>query len=65
MKSRDEYLNITQAAEFLKVHPSTLRNWDKWDILKPFRNPKNNHRFYKKEDLIKFLDDIFCPISRD
>jgi DNA-binding transcriptional MerR regulator len=44
----------------LGVSPMTLRNWDKQDKLKPYRNPINGYRLYKKEDLLGVLRSIKC-----
>ena len=51
-----EYLTIKQVSELLKVHPNTLRNWDKNGTLKPIRIGERKIRRYKKEDVIKFLE---------
>lgn len=51
-----EYLTITQACELLQVHPNTLRNWDKKGVLKANRIGIRGIRRYKREDLIKFME---------
>ncbi len=51
-----EYLTLKQVSELLKVHPNTLRNWDKNGTLKPIRIGERKIRRYKKEDVIKFLE---------
>ncbi|MEX0881583.1 MAG: helix-turn-helix domain-containing protein [Candidatus Saccharimonadales bacterium] len=51
-----EYLTLKQVSELLKVHPNTLRNWDKNGTLKPIRIGEKRIRRYKKEDVIKFLE---------
>lgn len=51
-----EYLTLKQVSELLKVHPNTLRNWDKNGILKPIRIGERKIRRYKKEDVKKFLE---------
>lgn len=50
-----EYLTLKQVSELLKVHPNTLRNWDKNGTLKPIRIGERKIRRYKKADLMKFL----------
>lgn len=50
-----EYLTLKQVSELLKVHPNTLRNWDKNGTLKPIRIGERKIRRYKKEDVIKFV----------
>jgi len=51
-----EYLTIAQACELLQVHPNTLRNWDKKDVLKAHRLGVRGIRRYKRDDLIKFME---------
>jgi transcriptional regulator, merR family len=51
-----EYLTLKQVSELLKVHPNTLRNWDKNGTLKPIRIGERKIRRYKKEDIKKFLE---------
>ena len=58
MKRFDEYMRIKEAAEFLGVTPNTLRNWEKEDKIKVYRNPQNSYRLYKKEDLEQLLNEI-------
>ncbi len=58
MKRFDEYMQIKEAAEFLGVTPNTLRNWEKEDKIKVYRNPQNSYRLYKKEDLELLLNKI-------
>lgn len=56
MKEISEYLTLKEVSELLKVHPNTLRNWDKNGTLKPIRIGERKIRRYKKEDVIKFLE---------
>lgn len=51
-----EYLTLKQVSELLKIHPNTLRNWDKNGTLKPIRIGERKIRRYKKEDVIKFIE---------
>lgn len=50
-----KYLTIKKAAKLLHVTPLTLRNWDKKGILKPYRNPANNYRVYRLDQIENFL----------
>ena len=52
------YLTIKEAAEMIGVSPLTLRNWDRDGKLKASRNPINNYRLYKLEDIRAFLRKI-------
>lgn len=51
-----EYLTLKQACELLQVHPNTLRAWDKKGILVAIRIGERKARRYKKDDLLKFLE---------
>ena len=51
-----EYLTLKEVSDLLKVHPNTLRNWDKSGILKPIRIGERKIRRYKKTDVIKFVE---------
>jgi len=50
-----ELLTLKEACEILKVHPNTLRQWDKNGILKAVRFGNRKDRRYKKEDLLDLL----------
>lgn len=39
----------------LGVTPLTLRNWDKKRILSAYRNPVNNYRVYRSDQIQMFL----------
>lgn len=54
----DEYLTVSQAAEFLGVSPSTLRNWDNAGKVRAGRHPVNGYRLYRRQDLQKLLDKL-------
>lgn len=51
-----EYLTMQEVVNILKVHPNTLRNWDKEGTLKAVRIGKRNIRRWKKTDILKFLE---------
>ncbi|MCA9388950.1 helix-turn-helix domain-containing protein [Candidatus Berkelbacteria bacterium] len=51
-----ELLTLAEAAEQLKVHPNTLRNWDKSGLLVAKRIGVRGLRRYAKEDLVKLLE---------
>ena len=53
-----KYLKIKEVSELLGVTSLTLRNWDKEGKLKALRNPINNYRIYKPEDIELFLRKI-------
>ena len=47
----NKYLSIKEAAEILDVTPLTLRNWDKRGTLTAYRNPINNYRVYRRDQI--------------
>ena len=53
-----KYLSIKQAAGRIGVTPLTLRNWDKKRILTSYRNPINNYRVYRADQIELFLRRI-------
>lgn len=53
-----QFLTVHDASSLLGVSPSTLRNWDKTGKLKSQRNPYNDYRIYKKEDIEKILSTL-------
>ena len=55
MPKLDEYLQITEAAEFLGVCRNTLRNWGSSGKITEHRHPVNNYRLYKISDLRRLL----------
>lgn len=53
-----QFLNVKQVAKILGVTPLTVRNWDKRGKLEAYRNPINNYRVYKVDDVEKLLEEI-------
>ncbi len=51
-----ELITIKEAANILKVHPNTLRLWDKKRILPAVRIGERKIRKYKKEDIFKLIN---------
>lgn len=54
-KKIQELLTLKDACEILKVHPNTLRQWDKKGILVAIRIGEKRARRYRKEDIEKFI----------
>lgn len=54
----NKYLNIQEASKILGVTPLTLRNWDKKGMLAAYRNPANNYRVYRKDQIELFVRKI-------
>jgi DNA (cytosine-5)-methyltransferase 1 len=50
----ERVFSIEETAEILNISKETLRRWDNDGKLKSIRNPINNYREYKREDLLIF-----------
>jgi MerR family copper efflux transcriptional regulator len=58
-----DYLTVKEAAIFLGVSPSTLRNWDRAGKVKAVRHPVNGYRLYLQEHLRALLERVGEPTS--
>lgn len=56
-----QLLTISEASKLLSVHPNTLRHWDRKGILKSVRFGPRKIRRFKKEDILKLLNDGSKP----
>ncbi|WP_145111435.1 MerR family DNA-binding transcriptional regulator [Botrimarina mediterranea] len=64
MTKLDEYLRISEAAEYVGVAPNTLRNWGRCGKLMERRHPINGYRLYAKKDLDRLLHEVDHPTQR-
>lgn len=53
-----KYLTINEAAKIVGVTTLTLRNWDKKGLLTAYRNPINNYRVYRQDQIEMLLRKI-------
>lgn len=53
-----KYLTINEAAKIVGVTTLTLRNWDKKGLLTAYRNPLNNYRVYRLDQIEVLLRKI-------
>ena len=53
-----KFLTVNDVARLLGVSPLTVRNWDAKGKLVAYRNPVNNYRIYKTEDVEGLLKQI-------
>lgn len=53
-----KFLTVKEVARLLGVTPLTVRNWDQKGRLVAYRNPVNNYRLYKVEDVEVLLRQI-------
>ena len=59
LKKKDkmpELLTLQEACDILKCHPNTLRQWDNKGILVAVRFGERKDRRYRKEDILKLLN---------
>mgnify|MGYP001589359632 FL=1 len=54
-KKIPELLTLNEACKLLKVHPNTLRAWDKKGILRAIRIGAKRVYRYRKQDILKLL----------
>jgi len=55
------YLTVGEAAAFLGVSASTLRNWDRAGKVCACRHPINRYRLYRQEELLALLRGVMRP----
>ncbi len=53
-----KFLTVNDVARLLGVSPLTVRNWDQKGKLRAYRNPVNNYRMYKIEEVEAILKQI-------
>lgn len=53
-----KFLTVNEVARILGITPLTVRNWDAKGKLIAYRNPVNNYRLYKIEDVEVILRQI-------
>ena len=53
-----KFLTVREMARLIGVTPLTVRNWDQKGKLVAYRNPINNYRLYKVEDVEVLMRQI-------
>ena len=53
-----KFLTVNEVARLIGVSPLTVRNWDQKGKLRAYRNPVNNYRMYKIEEVEAILKKI-------
>ena len=53
-----KFLTVREVSSLLGVTPLTIRNWDQKGKLRAYRNPVNNYRMYKIEEVEEILKQI-------
>jgi excisionase family DNA binding protein len=59
----ERFLTIGEAAAYLGVTATTLRNWDKTGKLTPHRHPINGYRLYAETDIKDLKNVIYSKKS--
>lgn len=57
------YLRVKEAAALLGVAPNTIRAWGATGKIPEYRNPVNNYRLYRQDDLEGLLDRLGQPFN--
>ncbi|MBB3204911.1 excisionase family DNA binding protein [Rhodopirellula rubra] len=55
MTKLNDFLRVSDAAEYLGVSPNTLRNWENAGKIVAHRHPVNGYRLFKQEELDELL----------
>lgn len=55
------FLQISEAAEYLGVSPNTLRNWENAGKIAAHRHPVNGYRLFKQMELDALLSHLQEP----
>lgn len=53
-----KFLTVREVARLIGITPLTVRNWDQKGKLIAYRNPVNNYRLYKVEDVEVLMRQI-------
>lgn len=61
MTKLNDYLRVSEAAEYLGVSPNTLRNWENAGKIVAHRHPMNSYRLFKREELDALLQQVQQP----
>ncbi len=65
MGKLDQYLTISEAAEYLGVSANTLRNWGKAGKIVELRHPVNGYRLYERDMLDELVKQVAArPANR-
>ena len=64
MPKLNQFLQIKEAAQYLGVSPSTLRNWGRTGKITERRHPVNQYRLYGQIELDLILNATRTPVRR-
>ncbi|WP_182870886.1 MerR family DNA-binding transcriptional regulator [Rhodopirellula sp. JC639] len=63
MENLRDFLCVSEAADYLGVSPSTLRNWENAGKIAAHRHPVNGYRLFRQEGLDALLGKLSEPVS--
>ncbi len=63
MTKLSEYMQTSEAAEYLGVHHNTIRKWAERGLIKMHRNPANGYRLFRQDELDNFLKTVAKPTT--
>ena len=58
MRKLKDFLRIAEAAEYLGVPVTTLRNWQNAGKVEAVRHPESGYRLFKRKDLDALLKQV-------
>lgn len=64
MPATTDFLQVSEAAEFLSVSPNTIRNWGRDGKITEYRHPVNNYRLFKRTELERIRKKLLSPKPR-
>jgi len=53
-----DMLTIREVARIFHVHPNTLRRWSNDGRIRAYRITSRGDRRYKREEIVRFLDEL-------
>lgn len=56
---KSKYYTVKEFAEKIGVHPQTVRNWDRKNILKPAFTSPTGYRMYTEKQVRDYFDGKF------
>ncbi len=63
LEETPDLLSIGEVAELFKIHPDTLRNWEKSGVLVPLRVGPRKDRKYRKQDIEVIVEKMGSQLS--
>lgn len=63
LEETPDLLSIGEVAELFKIHPDTLRNWEKSGALVPLRVGPRKDRKYRKQDIVVIVEKMGSQLS--